>query len=436
MTFTHPTLRPLITVAAAFLAALGIFAFVNRHAAPTSTAAAPTHGFETGSPARTTDERIAQLQATIGAGLGGADAYANLGQAYLQKVRETGDPTYYPKAEKLFDSALAQNPGDIGARTGLGALALARHQFRLGLAYGEQAHRLAPQTLQPYFVIVDAQVELGRYGDAGRTLQQLIDLRPTLASYARVSYFRELHGDLSGAIQAMRLAVSAGGATPENLAYVQTLLGNLEFDRGDLAAASRDYRTAGLSFPSYVPAIAGLARAEAASGHLAAAIDNYRIAVSRLPLPEYITGLGEAELAAHRSRAARHDLALIGAEERLLQANGVNTDVDLALFEANHGSPARAVLLARRAWAQAPSVRSADALGWALTRAGHADSGLRWSRRALKLGSIDPSFLFHAGIAAKASGHLAQAETYLRRALALNPNFSPLYAPAAREALQ
>jgi len=436
MTFTHPTLRPLIAVAAAFLAALGIFTLVNRHPAPGNSAVAPTHGFETGPPARTTDERIAQLQSAIGAGLGGADAYANLGQAYLQKVRETGDPTYYPKAEKLFDTALAQNPSNIGARTGLGALALARHQFRLGLALGEQARRLGPQTLEPYFVIVDAQVELGRYDDAGRTLQQLIDLRPTLASYARVSYFRELHGDLTGAIKAMRLAVSAGGATPENLAYVQTLLGNLEFDRGDLAAASRAFRTAELSFPSYVPAIAGLARTEAASGHLTAAIDNYRVAVSRLPLPEYITGLGEAELAAHRSRAAREDLALIGAEERLLRANGVNTDVDLALFEANHGSPARAVLLARRAWAQAPSVRSADALGWALTRAGHATAGLHWARRALKLGSIDPNFLLHAGIAAKASGHRAQAQTYLRRALALNPEFSPLYAPVAREALR
>ena len=93
--------------------------------------------------------------------------------------------------------------------------------------------------LAPYFVIVDAQVELGRYGDAQRTLQELIDLRPTLASYARVSYFRELHGDLAGAMQAMRLAVSAGGATPENLAYVQTLLGQLEFDGGHLAPGRR-----------------------------------------------------------------------------------------------------------------------------------------------------------------------------------------------------
>ena len=40
-------------------------------------------------------------------------------------------------------------------------------------------------------------------------------------------------------MRAMRLAVSAGGATPENLAYVQTLLGQLEFDGGHLARGRR-----------------------------------------------------------------------------------------------------------------------------------------------------------------------------------------------------
>ena len=267
MTLTHPTLRPLIVAAAAFLAALGILTIINRSPAPSPSSA--TKSLETGPPARTTDQRIVQLQATIRAGLGGPDAYANLGQAYLQKVRETGDPTYYPKAEQLFDTALARSPSDIPAITGLGTLALARHQFRLGLTYGEQAHRVGPQTLQPYFVIVDAQVELGQYSQAERTLQQLIDLRPTLASYARVSYVRELHGDLPGAIQAMRLAVSSGGATPENVAYVQTLLGNLEFDRGHLATAAQDYRTAEISFHQYVPAIAGLARTQAANAQAA-----------------------------------------------------------------------------------------------------------------------------------------------------------------------
>jgi hypothetical protein len=98
-------------------------------------------------------------------------------------------------------------------------------------------------------------------------------------------------------------------------------------------------------------------------------------------------------------RAARRTFGLVGAEQRLLAAAGVNTDVELALFQADHGSPARGVQLARAAWAAAPSVRSADALGWALTRSGHRAEGLRWAQRALALGSRDPAFLAHAALA-------------------------------------
>ena len=285
-------------------------------------------------------------------------------------------------------------------------------------------------------MIVDAQVELGRYAEAGRTLQRMVDLKPTLAAYARVSYFRELHGDLRGAAAAMRLAVSAGGGVPENVAYVQTLLGNLELQLGHVRGARMAYETALARFPSYVPAMAGLARVKVAGGDLPGAIRRYRRVVHRLPLPEYVVGLGESELAAGRPAQARRDLSLVQAEQRLLAAGGVNTDVDLALFQADHGSPSEAVVLARRAWRAAPSVRSADALGWALTRTGRAVAGLRWSKRALKLGSRDATFLYHAGMAARSAGRLGLARAYLSKAVALNPRFSPLYGPRARRALR
>ena len=93
----------------------------------------------------------------------------------------------------------------------------------------------------------------------------------------------------------------------------------------------------------------------------------------------------------------------------LQQRAGVNADVELALFEADHGSPRRAVALGRRAWAAAPSVRSADALGWALHSAGHSRAALGWARRALALGSRDPAFLTHAGLIARSAGEPAVA---------------------------
>ena len=263
-------------------------------------------------------------------------AVSTLGEErFLQKVRETGDPSFYPRAGSLVQSALRIAPHDSAALTVAGTLALARHEFRQGLSLGEAALSADPSTVRPLGVIVDAQIELGHYDAAGRTLQKMLDEKPSLASYARASYYRELHGDLRGAATAMSLAVDAGGQAPENVAYVQTLLGTLEFDRGRLAEARRAYTVALLRQPGFPAADAGLARVEAAQGQLPAAIRRYRRVVARLPLPEYVVGLGEAELAAGRPGAARRDLALVGAEERLLQANGVNTDVDLALYEAS-----------------------------------------------------------------------------------------------------
>ncbi len=434
MTLNRPLITKLLVPLAAFAATLATILLLNRSSAPTGGSASSGGGVLV-APGASTDAQIAALERNLADNSGDAELYAALGNTFLQKVRETGDPSFYARAQTAFQQGLRRDPHDAGSLTGRGALALARHDFKGGLAYGIKAHAEAPEVVRPYGVIVDAEVELGRYRDAARTLQTMVDRKPNLASYARVSYFRELNGDLDGALDAMRLAVSAGGDAPENLAYVQTLLGNLEFERGSLGSAASAYRLALARYPRYVPADAGLARVEAARGHLGAAIRRYRSVVARLPLPEYVIALGEAELAAGRGAAARRDFALVAVEQRLLQQNGVNTDTELAVYEANHGDPVRAVALGRRAWANAPSVRSADALGWALTRAGRPAEGLPWAKRALRLGSVDPAFLYHAGMSARAAGRTGLARRRLARSLAHNPRWSPLYAGRAKQEL-
>jgi tetratricopeptide (TPR) repeat protein len=387
-------------------------------------------------PGATTAQRIEGLQAQVRGAPSDPDAYAQLGLAYLQQVRETGDPTFYPRAQGTFEQALRLDPENFTATSGLGSLALARHDFRGALALGEQAARINPDVARSYGVIADAQVELGRYGAAARTLQHYVDVKPELSSYARVSYFRELHGDLPGALGAMRLAVTAGGGTAENVSYVQALVGKLNFDSGDYAGAEAAYRTALETDPGFPAATAGLARVEAARGEYEPAIRRLRGLVLRLPLPEYVIALGETEQAAGSTVAAGRDYRLVGAETRLLQANGVNTDAELAVFEADHGDPAQAVDLAAHAWAAAPSVRSADSYSWALSAAGREGEALRMSERAMRLGSRDPSFLYHAGMVALRAGDAELANGFFSQLVAQSPNFNPLYGPRAQRALE
>jgi tetratricopeptide (TPR) repeat protein len=387
-------------------------------------------------PGASTDDRVEALQAQVEGAPSDPEGYGQLGLAYLQQARESGDSSFYTKAEGVFRQALNLDPENFTATSGLGSLALGRHAFRKALELGRTARRINPTIARNYGVIADAQIELGRYAAAERTLQRWVDLKPDLSSYARVSYFRELNGDLRGALEAMRLAVSAGGESTENFSYVETLVGNLQLQRGAYGKAERAYRAVLEGDPEYAPAIAGLARLRAGRGELDAAIRMYRGVVEVLPLPEYVVALGEAEEAAGRVAASRRDYELVAAQIELLEANGVDTDVDLALLEADHGNPDRAVVLGRRAWRAAPSVRSADAYSWALSHAGHPDAALRLSHEAMRLGSRDPSFLYHAGTIAERAGRPGRATALLSRLLVRSPRFSPLYAPRARAALE
>ena len=347
---------------------------------------------------------------------------------YLQRTRETGDPAYTTRAESLLRGVLARDPDNADALVALGGLALSRHDFRGGLALARRAD--AGLSALPYEV--DALVELGRYGEARRVLQRLANLKPNLSTYARVSYFRELHGDLPGAASALALASAAGGPAPENAAAIDVLRGDLALVRGRPREAREAYARALVTVPEYAPAEAGRARLAASHGNLTASIRRWRALVARLPQPEYVIGLGEAELAAGRVRAAREDFALVRVQQRLLARAGVNTDVELAVFESDHGDAARGLRLARRAWAAAPSVRSADALGWALTRSGRREEGLGWARRARRLGSADPLFAFHAGMAARGG----ERQRLLRFALEHGLGARPWQAKQAREALR
>lgn len=387
-------------------------------------------------PTASTDERIEALQVQVREAPTDPAGFGELALAYLQKVRESGDPSFYARAQQAFDEALRLDPGDFTATSGLGTLALARHDFSAALSLGERAHRINPSVARNYGVIADAEIELGRYGAAERTLQRYVNLKPELSSYARISYFRELHGDLPGALVAMELAVSAGGEGPENFSYVQGLVGKLRLDQGDYAAAERSYRAALERSPGYPPAAAGLARAEAAQGDLDSSIRRYRGLVEILPLPEYVIALGEAEEAVGARDDARRDYELLGAEVTLLRQAGVNTDVELAIFEADHGSPEQAVALARRAWGAAPSVRSADAYSWALSAAGNHRKALGLSREAMRLGTLEPSFLYHAGMVSRRAGDEDRARGLLGRLVAQSSGFSPLYGPRAERALR
>jgi Flp pilus assembly protein TadD len=118
-----------------------------------------------------------------------------------------------------------------------------------------------------------------------------------------------------------------------------------------------------------------------------------------------------------------------------VQSNGVVVDLELALFEADHGDPATAAGSRRRHMPDRPTLKAADALGWALFKSGRLGDATRRSAEALRLGTRDPVFLYHAGAIAAAAGDRAAAIRDLRAALSLDSGFSAAGAAAARKLL-
>jgi len=326
-----------------------------------------------------------------------ATGYAQLGNLLLLRVRETADAGLYVQAEQALGEALRRDPNQLDALIGQGSLALSRHQFVEALNWAERARAINPFRAQVFGIITDAQIELGRYDEATKTLQKMVDLRPDIASYSRVSYLRELHGDVSGAIDAMRRAIEAGNPAAEGTWWAMVQLGNLYLNDGDLANAQLTYAQTLNLAPEYPFALAGMARVQTAQGKIGDAIVIYKRLVERLPLPEFAIALGDLYERNGNTNAARQQYDIVRAIQALNAANGSDVDLEMVLFEADHGPHAPdLVARARAMYQRRPSIYAADALAWALYRTGNTTEAKHYSQESLRLGTRDPLLLRRA----------------------------------------
>lgn len=434
-------LAPAIAVTALALSLLGAGAlgfFGAGGAAATSGVARTGPALALAPEGDALDDAIASLQSRVRADRSDWRSNASLGLAYLQKARLTANPAYYSKAAAALRASLATNQeANFEGALGRGILAGARHDFADALRWGRTAARINPYDADARGVVADALVELGRYRSARRALQTMVDLRPDLASFARVSYYRELHGDRDGAVAAMTQAFHAVGGAGRDAAWASFQLGELFFNSGDVGQARFAYRRAAFLAPDYYLPRTGLAKVAAARGHELRAIRILRGVVKTYPAPVYVMQLGDLYESQGLDRKAGRSYALVEVEQKLFASNGVEPDVEILNFYSDHSRRLRWTLAtARRAFRVRPSVRVADSLAWALFANGRAGAALPYARLALRTGSRDANFYFHAGMIARAAGKATVARAYLRTALRINPHFSVLNADAARRILR
>lgn len=366
-------------------------------------------------------------------------AYNKLADSYLRRARQTGDVTDYTRARAALEASLRVLPnGNADAQLQLAFVRIALHDFRGGLDLANEALKALPGDPYGLGIVGDAQLALGQYDEAEMTYRAMAKAAPGLGSFSRLATLFELRGDLKQAELTWRNAVDVDGvARPENSAWARVELGNFYLTHGEFGPAEDSYQRALDAYPGYVHALAGLANVAAAREQYDRAIELYRDVTARYPIPDYVIALGDVYTAAGRPADAARQYALVDAIDQLYRSSGVNTDLQTALFLADHDRNLEDSLRqARAAAADRPGIQSADALAWALYKAGQFDDARAEAEAALRLGTQQPLYLYHAGMIAARQGDADAARAYLGRALAINPRFHVLHAEEAKQTLQ
>jgi len=262
-------------------------------------------------------------------------AHYKLATLFVSEARITGEHGhYYPAALAIIEKLLKQEDLDedlkFSALILKSGVLLSLHQFDKALTISEEAIKMNNYNAQAYGVLADAYVEMGDYESAIKATERMIDIRPDLRSYSRVSYLRELHGDTEGAIEIMQLAVQAGYPGQEETAWAQLTLGDLYRIYGKPENAQATYEDILAHRENYPFAIAALAQLKSDEGKQAEAIQLIEQAIAVIPEIGFYIQLAEIYKSQNESEKFKQIMSDIDEMFEDDKKSGHNMDLDYA----------------------------------------------------------------------------------------------------------
>lgn len=354
-------------------------------------------------------------------------SYNQLALGLARRARETANPDFYDQAEGALEKALELKPANFESRKLAVWLDLGRHRFAEALTAARELNREVPDDLQVYGFVVDAAVETGRYEEAERAAQWMLDLRPgNVPGLTRAAYLRELFGDVEGALELMRMAYTS---TPESefedRAWIVCQMAHLHRSVGRVESAAGLCELALELFPDYHYALGELAKVRAAEGDLDAELALLRRHHEVAPHPENLYHVGVAlhergELEEARALFEQFEEAALAESE---SADNANLDlVDYYLrFAPDADGPAEALRVAELELARRGDLWTRAAHASALHANGRSVEALRELDDALEVGIQEAELEFRRGEMALACGLEERATEHLEKALALEP---------------
>lgn len=364
-------------------------------------------------------------------------AWSRLGDAYMQKARETMDLSYYGRAEASYREALTLNPNYANALVGVAWVLSGRHEFEQSIEWAAKALKIEPNRADAYGLLGDAATEMGDYDSAFEHYQKMLDLKPDIASYSRAAHLLFVTGGFRKATLLMSKAIGSGGAYPENRAWCIAQLALLDFAQGAYVPAEQLLSQALKETPSNYHLLAAMGKVKAAQKDFPAAVEYYKGAQAIVPQHEVVVALGDLYTLAGRTEDANRQYALVDVLRKLNKANGVTGDLQMAQFLADHDRDLEGALrLAEAEYKTRPTVYGADTLAWCYYKNGRIPEARKYSSKALSQNTPEALFFYHRGLILAKGGDIGEARRTLYQALSQNPYFDPLGAVVAMKMVQ
>ena len=348
---------------------------------------------------------------------------------YIQEARNTGNFNYYNAvAFKCINAVLEKDPKNFEALTFKATILLSEHRFADALIVAAQAQQLYPYNAYVYGLLVDGYIESGKYKEAIEAADRMISIRPDNRSYSRIAYLREIHGDIPGAIEAMKMAVDAGAAGDENTEWCRVQLGKLFEKTGNIIEAKMHYTIAVSNRQNYPYALAGLARIATEEKNYAGALSLYMQADSLIPDHTFNEGKVEVYALLNQIEKAKDITEEIlsymkkssSAGEN--KTTGQNEDHEMAHAYMGVNDYDKALEYALVEYNRRPTnIEVNETVAVVHYGNGEYAKALSYIEAALKTNCKNPELLCHAGLIYAKAGDKAKAKMLLSEALNKNP---------------
>jgi tetratricopeptide (TPR) repeat protein len=355
-----------------------------------------------------------------------------LAAQYIQESRNTGNFNYYNKAAlKCINAVLEKDANNFEALTFKATILLSQHRFADGLAIATKAQQFYPLNAYVYGLLVDGYVESGKYKEAIEAADKMISIRPDNRSYSRIAYLREIHGDIPGAIEAMKMAVDAGAPGDENTEWCRVQLGKLFEKIGNRSEAKMHYTIAANNRQNYPYALSGLARIATEEKNYSKALDLYMSADSIIADHTFKEGIVEIyNLKGENEKAKEIAEEILSYMKKLSSTGknknpGQNEDHEMAHAYMGVNNYEKALEYALQEYNRRPeNIEVNETVAVVYYGKGEYAKAVPYIETALKTDCKNPELLCHAGLIYAKAGDKVKAKMFLSEALKNDPVIS------------